>query len=462
MSADILYSVRADVNDFYSITANHFINAGQPGIDHHHFILSAIIDNINLSSIEELNTAWACILYKGHQKDKESDRSYRTISTCPFMAKCADIYIGRLNSGLWNAVQAETQFQGEGSSHELSSLLLTEAIQHSILVNKKPLFALFLDAKSAFDKVIMQCAMRSAYQAGTKDQGLLYLINRLSHRRTFPEWDKILMGPIRDLLGLEQGNVLSDKLYKLCNNNQLSTAQNSRLGVDCEAATVSAIGQADDTVLLSDCIYKLLGLVHLAEEYCSAFHVELVPEKTKLLGFSPPGKDHAVFLAQIVNPISIQGSKIEFDSQAEHVGVIRTPKNGNMSHILGRISAHRRAVQSILHCGMARSHRGNIAAGLRLEKIYGAPVLLSGCASLVLSTAEMSTLHSHYRTMIRQILRLPKKHPRVFCDVGKRLFTSYCACPYADAWPSRYDRQAWARRDSFPNWLQGSYQGGQC
>ena len=63
---------------------------------------------------------------------------------------------------------------------------------------------------------------------------------------------------------------------------------------------ISAIGQADDTVLLSDCIYKLLGLVHLAEEYCSAFHVELVPEKTKLLGFSPPGVDYSVFFSEMI------------------------------------------------------------------------------------------------------------------------------------------------------------------
>ena len=414
MSADILHSVRPDVNDFYSITANHFINAGQPGVDHHHFILSSIVDNINLSSIEELNTAWACILYKGHQKDKESDRSYRTISTCPFMAKCVDIYIGRLNSGCWNSVQAETQFQGEGSSHELSALLLTETILHSTLVSRKPVFALFLDAKSAFDKVVIQCAIRSAYLAGTRDHGLLYLLNRLSNRRTFPEWDKVLMGPIMDLLGLEQGNVNSDRIYKLCNNNQLNTAQYSRLGVNCEDEVISAIGQADDTVLLSDCIFKLLGLVHLTEEYCAAYHVELVPEKTKLLGFSPSGKDHSVFFSEIVNPISIQGSRIDFDSSAEHVGVTRTPKNGNMTHVLGRIAAHRRAVQAVLHCGLARSHRGNIAAGLRLEKIYGAPVLLSGCASLVLSTAEMSTLHCHYRTVIRQILRLPKNTPECF------------------------------------------------
>ena len=144
-------------------------------------------------------------------------------------------------------------------------------------MSKKPVYALFLDAKSAFDKVVIQCAIRSAYLAGTRDKGLLYLLNRLSNRRTFPEWDKVLMG-----LGLEQGNVNSDRIYKLCNNNQLSTAQNSRLGVNCEDEVVSAIGQADDTVLLSDCI-KLLGLVHLTEDYCSAFHVELVPEKPNFL-----------------------------------------------------------------------------------------------------------------------------------------------------------------------------------
>ena len=108
-----------------------------------------------------------------------------------------------------------------------------------------------------------------------------------------------------DLLGLEQGNVNSDRIYKLCNNNQLNTAQYSRLGVNCEDEVISAIGQADDTVLLSDCIFKLLGLVHLTEEYCAAYHVELVPEKTKLLGFSPSGKDHSVFFSEIVNPISI-------------------------------------------------------------------------------------------------------------------------------------------------------------
>ena len=57
---------------------------------------STLIKNVNLSKLEELNTVWACILYKGHWKDKESDRSYRTISTCPILAKALDVYVGQL------------------------------------------------------------------------------------------------------------------------------------------------------------------------------------------------------------------------------------------------------------------------------------------------------------------------------------------------------------------------------
>ena len=64
---------------------------------------------------------------------------------------------------------------------------------------------LFLDAKSAFDKVVRECAVRNAYLAGTSDQALLYLNSRLQSRKTFVEWDKVLMGPILDKLGVEQG-----------------------------------------------------------------------------------------------------------------------------------------------------------------------------------------------------------------------------------------------------------------
>ena len=172
------------------------------------------------------------------------------------------MYIGKRYYSDWKEVQAPTQFQGEGSSHDLAALLLTEAVQYCLFQSKEPIFAVFLDAKSAFD-VVRQNAMVAAYHAGTRDQSLLYLDARMANRRTFPQWETTIMGPIFDKLGLEQGAVNSDRLYKLCNNSQLLEAQQSGLGVNLRGVHVSAIGQADDVVLLANSPTQLACLLHL-------------------------------------------------------------------------------------------------------------------------------------------------------------------------------------------------------
>ena len=142
--------------------------------------------------------------------------------------------------------------------------------------NKEPVFALFLDAKSAFDVVVRQNAMVAAYKAGTCYQGLLYLDARMASRQTFPQWGTKIMGPISDLLGLEQGAVNSDCQYKLCNNPQLKEAQASGLGVTLGDVHVAAVGQADDVVLLANSPVKLYYLLYLTPMHCQREHVQLV------------------------------------------------------------------------------------------------------------------------------------------------------------------------------------------
>ena len=373
--------------------------------------MSTLIENLNNACLAELNDIWAMVLYKGHNKDRENDRSYRTISTCPLLAKCLDIHIGRRYYNGWKNIQAPTQFQGEGSSHDLASLLLTEVIQQSIFIQKKPLYALFLDAKSAFDVVIKENAIVSAFKAGTKDQGLLYLDARLANRRTFPQWGTTLMGPICDSLGLEQGAVNSDRLYKLCNNSQLDDAQDSLLGVDINGVHVSAIGQADDVVLIANSPIQLVCLLYLTIKYCEQNNVTLVPEKTNLLSWVPSTKVLENEIVKLGCPITIDNCNVQYCDTAEHVGILRSIKGGNMPHILSRISSHHRALSSILHFGAARHHSVNPDYSIYLQKMYGSPVLLSGLASLVLSTAELAAIWRHHRITLCRLQKLSATTP---------------------------------------------------
>ena len=98
-------------------------------------------------------------------------------------------------------------------------------------------------------------------------------------------------------------------------------------------------------------------------------------------------------------------------SEAEHVGVIRSSV-GNLPHIVNRVAMHKNALRVLLPTGIARRHRGNPAASLRLSQLYGTPVLLSGLASLVLSQAELNVIDGHYLSTLQKLLRLHERTPR--------------------------------------------------
>ena len=134
----LLHSLRQNVNDLHSITPNHFINAGVEGVVMFAFLLNTIIGNINLSSLDRLNEVWAMILFKGHNKDRESDRSYRTISTCPLLSKALDKYVGGLCESGWAAAQAETQFQGKGSCHFHMTRFLLSLLLKMLIWQEQP------------------------------------------------------------------------------------------------------------------------------------------------------------------------------------------------------------------------------------------------------------------------------------------------------------------------------------
>ena len=65
----------------------------------------------------------------------------------------------------------------------------------------------------------------------------------------------------------------------------------------------------------------------------------------------------------------------------------------------------------MLAVGLARGHRGNPAASLHVEQLYGVPVLLSGTASLVLKNAENNMLDSHFKKKLQSLMKLHDKTP---------------------------------------------------
>ena len=203
-----------------------------------------------------------------------------------------------------------------------------------------------LDAESDFDRCLRQILCEELYKAGVPGSAILFMDNRLAGRKTVYAWDGEKMGPAVDLTGFEQGGINSSNYYKLYNNIQLIMAQSSHLGADIGSAVISAVGQADDIILISNDIHNLLLLVKMTEDYCEKYRVKLEPKKTKLLAYSNKSTDLLVKMAARSNMITINHVPVNFTNDAQHVGVVRNT-TGNMPNIVTRVSKHKKA-------GMAR------------------------------------------------------------------------------------------------------------
>ena len=164
--------------------------------------------------------------------------------------------------------------------------------------------------------------------------------------------------------------------------------------------------------MFSNSVLNLMILAKLTESYCASYRVTLVNSKTKLLPIYLPKHGDLVSYAKLINPVTINGSQVEFVDEAEHVGVVRNTSGGNMPHILQRISSHKKVLASICSAGMSKGHRGNPAASLRVHMLHATPVLLSGVGSLVLTKKERSVLDTHYKSTVQRLQRLHPRTPR--------------------------------------------------
>ena len=381
-------------------------------LKHYSALLNLFISNVNLTSVKELNSAWAVMLHKGHSKPRSHCRSWRCISTCPLVAKALDLYVADLHQDNWASAAAPNQFMRKGSNHELAALLLTEAVCYATLTLGITLWVLFLDKQSAFDMVLKEHVLSGAFTAAKyrADPSLLYMAIRLSSRRTFLQFSTTLMGPIHDQRGVEQGGISSGDQFQLVNAEELITTNNSGLGLNMGGISLASLGVEDDVALLSPSPHCLQALLNLSQDLTASKSMINVPEKTKLLAFSPKGDISAAYWQEEM-PLNMARASLSLSSQADHVGVLRSTTGSNLPSITSRIAGRTKSLYAVISCGMARNHRGNPAAAIRVESCYLAPKLFSGLACLYLSTSKIEVLSVHRRKTLQQLQRLHPQTP---------------------------------------------------
>ena len=64
----LLKSLSPHIADISSITPNHYLAASISGVSHFQALLNLLISNMNLATLEEINSVWAVMWHKGGSK----------------------------------------------------------------------------------------------------------------------------------------------------------------------------------------------------------------------------------------------------------------------------------------------------------------------------------------------------------------------------------------------------------
>ena len=79
---------------------------------------------------------------------------------------------------------------------------------------------------------------------------------------------------------------------------------------------------------------------------------------------------------------------------------MQPPKNPQ-----AKLAAHKRKLGVVLYSGVAGGHHGNPAASLRVEKVYGLPVLMSCLGAFVQNKSEKDIINQHYKSTLDNLMR---------------------------------------------------------
>ncbi|KAK2722953.1 hypothetical protein QYM36_003220 [Artemia franciscana] len=220
---------------------------------------------------------------KSNVGDMASFSNYRPIALAAAISKLFEKCLYSLISPQIDSSYYQFRFK-EGSSTEFCVFILKSVVQY-FWIFSSPVFACFVDAKAAFDRVNLEklLAKIDIKRDDRRIIGTLQYCFEVQHFKI--KWSGYFSECFPVLNGVRQGGVLSLLLYNLyVDDLNLHLA---KTGVGCFIGGVcfNNLSYADDLVILAPTVAALNHLFSICDEFASANDIVFYTAKTQCMAF---------------------------------------------------------------------------------------------------------------------------------------------------------------------------------
>ena len=223
-------------------------------------------------------------IVKNKRGDCQNSDNYRAIALSNLLGKIFDRLILQIQKIPLQMSDLQFGYKAHSSTMMCTSILL-ETIQF-YTSNKSQVYALFIDASKAFDRV---CHEKLFNILLSRDMcpsilRLLYVMYRNSSMCV--RWGDAVSQSFSVQNGVKQGGVLSPVLYNIYTDNLLEKLKKSGFGCHIKGEFSGALAYADDLVLLCPTLYGLKSMISICEQYATDFDIAFNPKKSKLMCYN--------------------------------------------------------------------------------------------------------------------------------------------------------------------------------
>ena len=253
-------------------------------------------------------------------KDKFGDYSdmsnYRGITLSSVFCKILELIIKESCEG--SLITSDLQF---GFKKDHSTTMCSYVVQETIeYFNSRgsPVYACFLDASKAFDRVDHDILFSILRKRGLNPMILRLLEFWYRNLTARVRWSGVLSDEFPVSNGVRQGGVLSPLLFTLYIDDLLLQLSESGHGCRVGGCDVSVVAYADDICILSGSVNGLQALLLKCSSFASERRLVFNANKTKCIRFNTL---KAKWISSVPLPtISFEGHMLDFVDGWKHLG----------------------------------------------------------------------------------------------------------------------------------------------